>query len=274
MTQKVVLITGASSGFGHDLALRLLQQGCRVYAAARRLEPMADLQSAGATLLAMDVCDDASVRAGVDQLLAEAGRLDVVVNNAGYGVYGAVEDVSLDDARHQFEVNVFGMARVNAAVLPAMRRQRSGRILVTASLSSHISPPGTGWYGASKYAIRALCEALRMEVESLGIQVVQIEPGPVKTGFEAVAFEKMDAMPVSDDYRPIVGAFRRYMAASYARAPDMEGTLRLMVKAATHPRPKWVYRTTFESKVIPVLRVLLGVKLFHRILMRVFARYQ
>ncbi|WP_157954311.1 SDR family NAD(P)-dependent oxidoreductase [Saccharospirillum mangrovi] len=272
--KKVALVTGASSGFGLHLVQALLSRGVVVYAAARRLEPMSPLQQAGAILLSMDVCDDASVQAGVEQIVRETGQLDLVYNNAGYGAFGPVESVSLDEARYQFEVNVFGLARVNAAVLPILRRQRSGRIIVTASNSSYIVAPGTGWYGATKYAVRALCEALRLEVSNLGIQVVQIEPGPVNTGFGTVAFEKLDKLDVSDDYRPLIGAFRTYMADSYAKSPGMESTVNAMVHAGLARRPRWIYRTTFESKSVTFLRGLLGIHIYSWIVLRIFSRNQ
>lgn len=271
---KVALVTGASSGFGLQLTLALLSSGVVVYAAARRLEPMAELQQAGARLLSMDVCDETSVKAGVDQIMRETGRIDLLYNNAGYGAYGPVEGVSLAEAQYQFDVNVFGMARVNAAVLPVMRQQRSGRIIVTASNSSYIVAPGTGWYGATKFAVRALCETLRLEVNHLGIDVVQIEPGPVKTGFEDVAFEKLDKLDISEDYRPLIGAFRSYMAESYAKAPNMDSTVKAMLKAGLDRRPRWVYRTTLDAKLITFLRGLLGVHLYGWIVLRIFSRYQ
>ena len=271
---QVALITGASSGFGHALALELLRRNFVVYAAARRLEPMHELQQAGAYLLSMDVCDDASVSAGIEQIMTGHSRIDVVFNNAGYGAFGPVEQVPADEARRQFDVNVFGLARVNAAVLPIMRQQRSGRIVVTASNSSYIVGPGSGWYGATKYAVRALCEALRMEVMSLGIQVVQIEPGPVKTGFESVAFEKLDRLDLSDDYRSLIGAFKQFMTKSYAQSPGVDSTVKAMVKAATVRRPRWIYRTTFESKAVTFLRGILGIRIYSWIVLRLFSRLQ
>lgn len=272
VSKPVVLITGASSGFGMGLADELLKRGYCVYAAARRLEPMEKLREKGARLLQMDICSDESVQTNIKRLLDESGRIDVVVNNAGYGAYGPVEDMSSEDIAYQFNVNVFGVARINSAVLPTMRQQRSGRIIVIASLSSHISTPGTGWYGATKHAIKAMCESLRMEVSSLGVDVVQVEPGPVQTGFEEVAFAKMDKMAVSDDYVPIMKSFRAYMEQSYAKAPGMESTVRAMVRATTVRSPKWVYRTTMESRVIPWLRILLGSRVYAYILMKVFSR--
>lgn len=274
MVKRVALIVGASSGFGLQLASELLKREFIVYAAARRLAPMEVLSQQGAKLLVMDVSSDESVSNNIQALLKQTGRIDIVFNNAGYGVYGAVEDVGVEEAQRQFDVNVFGLARVNRAVLPVMRQQKSGRIIVSASLSSHISTPGTGWYAASKHALKALCEALRMEVASMNIDVVQIEPGPVKTGFEKVAFEEMDGMSVSEDYRELNTQFRGFMENSYARAPSANSTINAMVQAATSAKPRKVYRTTFEAKVVPVLRQLLGLSLYSFILMALFRKHK
>lgn len=266
----VALVVGASSGFGLEVALALLARGWEVYAAARRLAPMAGIQAAGGHLLAMDVTSDSSVQAGVAAVLAQSGRIDVLLNNAGYGAYGAIEDVPLDEARRQFDVNLFGLARVNNAVLPAMRARRSGRIILTASMSSHISTAGSGWYAATKHAIKALAEALRMEVAHLGIKVIQIEPGPVRTGFEAVAFDAMDRLAISPDYQDVIGGFRRYMAKSYAAAPDGRSTVQAMLRAATARHPRTVYRTTLEARVLPLLRSALGTGVFGRVTVKLF----
>ncbi|HWA67991.1 MAG TPA: SDR family NAD(P)-dependent oxidoreductase, partial [Mycobacteriales bacterium] len=142
------LVTGASSGIGEAAALRLAKTGFTVYAAARRVERMSDLAQAGIRALKMDVTDDASMVAGVQQIVAETGRIDVLVNNAGYGSYGSVEDVAMTEARYQFDVNVFGLARLTQLVLPHMREQRRGRIINISSIGGRIYEPFGGWYHA------------------------------------------------------------------------------------------------------------------------------
>lgn len=269
MDKTVTLVVGASSGFGREAALRLLQAGQVVWAAARRLEPMADLAAAGCTLLSMDVCDEASVEQGVRTILERDGRIDVVLNNAGYGSFGPVEAVPLAEVRRQFDVNLFGMARVNNAVLPAMRSQGSGRIIMTASLASHVSTMGMGWYSATKYAIRAMAEALRMEVEPLGIRITQIEPGPVRTGFEGVAMDSLGGNRDIPDYAVTMSHFRHFMKASYASAPGPEGTVRAMVKAATARRAPRIMRTTGLARFSIFMRRLLGDRSFLALLGRV-----
>ena len=139
--KSVVLVTGASSGIGKETAKLLVQKGFIVYGASRRLEKMADLKEAGIKLLQMDVTDDASMIAGVDEILRNEKRIDILVNNAGYGSYGALEDVPISEARYQFEVNIFGLARLTQLVLPAMRKQHSGRIINVSSIGGSLGEP-------------------------------------------------------------------------------------------------------------------------------------
>ncbi len=256
LMEKVVLITGASSGFGHRTAEKLLERDFIVYPAARRVEMMQDLADQGATPLKMDVTNDEEVRAGVARILTEQGRVDVLVNNAGYGAYGAIEETPIEEVEYQFDVNVFGYGRLIQAVLPSMRERRSGRIINVASLVSHLSTPIIGWYAATKHAVDAMSDALRMEVKKLGIDVVLIEPGAVKTGFEEVAFTKLDAAPHADDYRGFVNGFRNYAARMYKRSPGPDGTADAIVRAITARRPKVRYRTTSDSKFLAPLSTL------------------
>lgn len=188
---KVILITGASSGIGFDAARTLARQGHRVYAAARRTELMEPLRADGVEIMKMDVTDKASMAAGVEQLLAKEERIDVLVNNAGYGYFGAIENVSDAEARRQMEVNVFGLAEMTRLVLPTMRRQGSGRIVNTASIAGKIVLPFGGWYHVSKYSVEALSDALRMEVKPFGIDVAIIEPGGIKTDWGIIAAQHL-----------------------------------------------------------------------------------
>src|SRR5262245_52781560 len=156
MDTKVAIVTGASSGIGESTARRLRALGYTVYAAARRVDRMAGLAADGIRVVRLDVTDDASMSALVDHVVAESGRIDVLVNNAGYGSYGAVEDVPLAEARRQFEVNVFGLARLTQLVLPHMRRQGAGRIVNISSIGGKIHEPLGGWYHATKFAVEGL----------------------------------------------------------------------------------------------------------------------
>lgn len=190
-SNKVILLTGASSGIGYDTAVALAQQGHKVYAAARRVERMEPLRQYGIVPLKMDVTDEASMQEGVKTLLDAEGRIDVLINNAGYGYFGAVENVPMDDARNQLEVNVFGLARLCQLVLPTMRAQHSGRIINTASVAGRSVFYYGGWYHVSKYAVESLSDALRMELKPFGIDVVIIEPGAIKTNWGIIAADHL-----------------------------------------------------------------------------------
>lgn len=184
---KVILITGASSGIGYDAAHLLATQGHRIYAAARRIELMESLKADGVIPLHMDVTDSNSIKEGVKAVLDAEGRIDVLINNAGYGYFGAIENVSDAEARRQLEVNVFGLAALCREVLPSMRQQHTGRIINTSSIAGHIVLPFGGWYHVSKYSVEALSDALRMEVKPFGIDVVMIEPGGIRTDWGIIA---------------------------------------------------------------------------------------
>ena len=190
-SNKVILLTGASSGIGYDTAVALAQQGHKVYAAARRVDRMEPLRQYGIVPLKMDVTDEASMQKGVKTLLDAEGRIDVLINNAGYGYFGAVENVPMDDARNQLEVNVFGLARLCQLVLPTMRAQHSGRIINTASVAGRSVFYYGGWYHVSKYAVESLSDALRMELKPFGIDVVIIEPGAIKTNWGIIAADHL-----------------------------------------------------------------------------------
>jgi NADP-dependent 3-hydroxy acid dehydrogenase YdfG len=259
---KVVLVTGASAGFGEMAARKLLERGHTVYAAARRVERMAGLEELGATPLAMDVTQDASVAAGVERLLAEQGRVDALVANAGYGSYGAIEAIPLDEIRYQYEVNVFGVARTVKAVLPSMRARRSGRIVISASVVSNFSMACAGWYCSTKHAVKGMAEALRQETRDLGIEVVLIEPGAVKTEFDEVAFAALDRVEHPEDYQRLLRGFRKALALSYASAPGPEETAEAIAEAAVTAKPKTRYRTTRSARIMPRLRALLSDRRF------------
>src|SRR5579859_765088 len=188
---KVALVTGASSGIGEATARKLLVEGYRVYAGARRVERMQGLKQAGAVPLALDVTEEASMSAAIETVRGEAGRLDALVNNAGYGSYGALEDVPMEEARRQFEVNVFGLARLTQLALPMMRAQQSGAIVNITSVGGKMHEPLGSWYHATKFAVEGLSDCLRMELEPFGIHVVVVEPGAIKTEWGGIAREGM-----------------------------------------------------------------------------------
>ncbi len=182
-----VLITGCSSGIGRAAAISLHAAGLTVYATARQVDALAGLARQGIHTLALDVTDEASTMEAVTAVEEAAGPVGVLVNNAGYGLYGPVEQLPMDEIRRQFETNFFGLVRLTQLVLPGMRRRGRGRILNVSSMGGRITLPGGAFYHASKYAVEALSDALRMEVAQFGIDVVLIEPGPVKTPWNDVA---------------------------------------------------------------------------------------
>lgn len=268
--RPTALVTGSSSGFGADVSAELVRRGWVVYAGARRTDRMDGLRELGARVVRMDVRDRESVTSVVTRMMDEHGRIDVAFANAGYGSYGTIECVPIDEVQRQFDVNVLGVARVVEAVLPHMRARREGRVIVTASVLSHLSTVGTGWYAATKHALKAVAEALRQEVRAFGIDVVLIEPGMVRTEFDQVALAALDRVEHADDYVPLVSAFRRKMTEEYAEAPDTRTTVDAMVRAATVKRPRTVYRTTADSKWIPKVRGLLGDRWVDRLVLRHF----
>ena len=190
---KVILITGASSGIGYDAALILAGQGHKVYGAARRVELMDGLRDKGVIPIKMDVTDEQSMADGIKTIIDAEGRIDVLVNNAGYGYMGAIENVTIAEAKRQLEVNVFGLARLTQLVLPYMRAQKSGRIINTSSVAGKAVIPFGGWYNVSKYSVEALSDALRIEVKSFGIKVILIEPGGIKTDWGIIAADNLSA---------------------------------------------------------------------------------
>lgn len=191
--QKTVLITGCSSGIGRETARTFLNEGWTVYATARNPADAEALGEAGCELATLDVTDQDDIDRVVDRILDTEGAIDAVVNNAGYGQFGAVEDVPTARVHEQFDVNVYGPHRLIRAVLPAMRRERDGTIVNVSSVAGRVSIPGGGVYSGSKFALEAISDALRNEVADLGIDVVVVEPGPVKTSFSDRASSEVDA---------------------------------------------------------------------------------
>src|SRR5213595_3103887 len=195
---RAVLITGCSTGIGRATAEYLAARGWTVYATARRPEAIRELGSRGCRTLALDVCDEASMHAAVETIERAEGAVGVLINNAGYGQEGAVEEVPMAEVRRQFETNVFGLTRLVQLVLPGMRRQRWGKIVNMSSMGGHLTFPGGGFYHATKHAVEALSDALRFEVRGFGVDVAIIEPGLILTGFGDVAADSVEAGAAGD----------------------------------------------------------------------------
>ncbi|MET7328179.1 oxidoreductase [Nonomuraea sp. NPDC005650] len=214
MVAKVCLVTGASSGIGHATALQLLHAGHFVYGAARRVHRMAELRDAGGRTLPVDVTREEDLKQAVDTVLDECGRIDVLVNNAGAVVHGAVEDTPLAMARDLFEVNVFAAARLAQLVLPGMRQRGSGTIVNVSSIGGEVALPLGAWYYASKHALEAFSDTLRMETAQFGIDVVVIQPGIIRTDFEAGTARQLREISGGGAYRKMAEAM-----AGAAEAP-------------------------------------------------------
>jgi NAD(P)-dependent dehydrogenase (short-subunit alcohol dehydrogenase family) len=201
VSKSVALVTGASSGIGKATALQLAALGFTVYAAARRVERMSDMADHGIHVESLDVTDDGSMVKVVDKIVSEHGRIDILVNNAGYGSYGAVEDVPIAEARRQFDVNVFGLARLTQLVLPHMRAQRDGYIVNISSMGGKIWEPLGGWYHAAKFAVEGLSDCLRAEVAEFGIKVVVVEPGSITSEWATISADNLEAISADTPYR-------------------------------------------------------------------------
>ena len=213
---KTILITGASSGIGYDTAQTLARQGHRVYAAARRVELMEPLKDFGVHVLQLDVTDETSMNRCVEAVIQAEGKIDVLINNAGYGFFGAIENVPMEEARRQLEVNVFGLARLTQLVLPQMRKQGSGRIINTSSIAGKMVVYMGGWYNVTKYAVEAFSDALRMEVKPFGIDVVMIEPGAIKTNWGHIAAQHLRESSADTAYEETGTRFADSMDWFYA----------------------------------------------------------
>ncbi len=235
--EKTALITGASSGIGEATALQLAELGFTVYAAARRVDRMSDLAERGVRTRPVDVTDDASMVALVETMIADTGRIDVLVNNAGYGMYGALEDVPIEEARRQFEVNVFGFARLTQLVLPQMRAQRDGYIVNISSMGGKIWEPLGSWYHASKFAVEGISDSLRVEVAEFGVKVVIIEPGTIRSEWSGIAADNLEATSANTPYArqaKLVGAGLR--AGSLADRGRPQGGRRGHCQSGARPQ--------------------------------------
>ena len=258
--KKIALVTGASSGIGEATVRRLAADGYLVYAAARRVERMQPLAAIGARILALDLCDDASTVAAVDAIRGDHGRLDALVNNAGYGAYGALEDVPMDEARRQFEVNVFGLARLTQLVLPMMRTQGDGTIVNITSIGGKMHEPLGSWYHATKFAVEGLSDCLRMELAPFGIRVVVVEPGAIRTEWSGIARDSLLQRSGHTAYAEQAAAHARMLAggenSSLASPPEVVAAT--IAKALRARRPRTRYATGGGARTILLLRRLLG----------------
>ena len=266
--KKVILLTGASSGIGYQTAESLAKEGYVVYGAARRTEKMETLKQFGVKPIYLDVTDEESIKSAIDTIIRNEGRIDVLINNAGYGSFGAVEDVEINEARRQFEVNLFGLARLVQLVLPHMRKQKSGRIINVSSMGGRLTTYFGAWYHATKYALEAFSDALRMEVADFGIDVSLSEPGGIKTEWGIIAADKLANSAKGGAYE------KEAMKTAKGMKKQYSGNLlsnpivitKAISKAINSNRPKARYLIGFMAKPLVFLHTILPAKVFDKIM--------
>jgi len=267
--KKVILITGASSGMGKETASKLIQDGHTVYAAARRVEQMQDLAALGGHPLQLDVTNHADIQQVVEMIIKKEGRIDVLWNNAGYGLYGSVEDIPLEEARRQFEVNLFGLAAVTQQVVPHMRNAGSGTIINTSSMGGKIYTPMGAWYHASKHAIEGLSDCLRLELAPFNINVVVLEPGIILTEFGNEVLKSLGQFSSTGAYaalteKLVASTKKTYETGAGSKASVIAYTVSDLIKSV---KPKTRYRVGQWAKPLVWIRTYLGDRAFDKLIM-------
>lgn len=248
--KKVAIITGISSGMGHAAALYFKQNGFEVYGGARRVEKLQDLTDAGIHTQRLDVTDKLSLRELVDRTVAEQGRIDVLVNNAGYGEYGPLEEIPVENAKKQFDVNLFGVDRLTQLVIPVMRRQGSGRIVNVSSIGGDMYTPLGGWYHATKAGLNMWSDVLDQEVRQFGIRSVIVQPGGTKSEWSHVAVDNARKnLAENSPYGELVDRLDNLLSGSFFSATS-EDLAKVFYKAATDIKPKRRYFNAFSDHAI------------------------
>lgn len=243
-SNKVALVTGASSGIGRATAIALQSNGYITYATARRPETLTGLQAQGLHTLQLDVTDEASMNKAIHTVEAKHGSVDILINNAGYGEMGPIEEVSMERVQRQFETNVFGLIRMTQLVLPAMRRKGWGRIVNVSSMGGEFTTPLGGMYHATKYAVESISDALRFEVESFGVDVIIVQPGAVRTPLVEATIHSIETSP-SSPYAAQVEGLRRMSEASVQQGSTIlepEDVASVIVEAIAADQPLTRYK--------------------------------
>ena len=263
---KVILITGASAGMGKATAKQLIANGHIVYGAARRVENMQDLVKLGGHAIRLDVTDTKSIDKAVSEIIIAHGKIDVLVNNAGYSVYGSVEHVSDEDAKQQFEVNLFGAGALTKRVIPYMRENNSGQIINVTSIGGKIGVPLGAWYHASKHALEGWSDCLRMELSQFGIDVTIIEPGAIETEFADVMNAPMIERNKGTVYEPIMNGIMKANQAAYdgSYSTKPEAIADVIIKAIDSTKPKTRYAAGKMARTTLTMRRLLSDKGFDK----------
>jgi short-subunit dehydrogenase len=267
MMRKVILITGASSGMGKVTAEELIKDGHTVYCAARSVEKMKDLEQLGGKIIKMDVSDETSLEPGINQIISAEGRIDVLWNNAGFGLYGPVEEVPIEKAKYQFDVNIFGLARITQLVLPHMRKQQAGLIINTSSMGGKIYTPLGAWYHATKHALEGWSDCLRLELKEFGIDVVVLEPGLIETGFAAGVDHHFSKKSVEGAYQKIVQALLNAASNGSMKGSPPMVIAKTVKKIINAKKPKTRYMVGKMAKPLVKIRNMFGDKIYDKVIM-------
>jgi len=267
--KKVALVTGASSGMGKAFAKALLAEGMAVYACARRVEQMIDLANLGATTLKMDITREDDLLAVVKCIEQAHGNVDILINNAGFGMFGAVEDTTMEEARYQFDVNLFGMARLTQLLLPVMREQHSGKIINISSIGGKMYTPLGSWYHATKHAVEGWSDCLRLELKSFNIDVVIIEPGAIATEFGEIVLAPMLRRSGRGPYAKMTNAVAAGTRAllEKGRSSDPQVIVNLILKAVRARKPKTRYVAGKYARSALFIRKWFGDRIFDKIML-------
>lgn len=265
--KKVAIITGASSGMGKSTAFELHQKGYKVYGMARRTEKMNELKEKGMEVVPLDLTKDVSIVDAVNAVLEKEGRIDVLVNNAGYGSYGSVEEVSIEEAKRQFEVNIFGLARITQLVIPAMREQKSGRIVNISSMGGKMYTPFGAWYHATKYALEGWSDCLRIELKQFGIDVAIVEPGGIQTEWGDIAMDNLANVSGKGPYAEMVNKMIASSHKNKEKLTPVDVLGKEIAKAASEKKSKTRYLKGYLAKPLVFLRKWLGDRTFDKMLL-------
>lgn len=269
MNKKVILITGASSGMGKKAAIKLIQQGHTVYTVARRIDQMQDLKTMGGHPIQMDVTNEEDIQKVVNTIIGKEGKIDVLWNNAGYGLYGSVEDVPVQEARKQFEVNLFGLASITQKVVPHMRKAKSGTIINTSSMGGKMYTPMGAWYHASKHALEGWSDCLRLELSPYNIHVVVLEPGIIVTEFGDVMLENISKFSSTGAYATLTSKLVEASKKMYANGGGSKPEIiaQTISKIVKTNNPKTRYRVGQWARPMVWMRLNLGDRLFDKVIM-------
>jgi len=274
LTGKTALVTGASSGIGEAIALKLASMGIKTYAAARRVEKMEHLKAHGIHVVMLDITDEASIQTCVERIDSESGGIDILVNNAGYGSYGSIEEVPLVEAKKQFEVNLFGLAALTQRIIPFMRKNRFGKIINITSIGGVVAYPYGGWYHSTKFALEGLSASLRQELKPFDIDVIVVRPGAIKSEWSGIAAHSLKSVSGQGVYAKAVDAMHAMLTGSDIE--KLSGTpsdiAAVIEKAITAKHPKHAYIAPKHAKILVCLSRLIGDNCLRDAMNRIFMK--